>query len=956
MRIYKPALAVVLSFASISKVSANIPGDGSGSSSVQRAQYNRLYDGRDGRYPGNTRAIDPQQYYSNQRGNNHPIAVQDGRYYDSSRPRQEVAEKGRQVQEEGEEDHELVSSPLPEGWTEYVDPSSGKCYYYNSFTGTTTWDRPTISDESKDFGPDTSSKEDAEGSVPAVCDDLQIQQDEQIEYQRDESWNNATEKESEWLQEREVKQDVTSSTLIGEKQLQQQPQQPQWDESEDATPLQPDLGKHVGLSAKPKPDDLIDREQDWEQESGDDDQKREEDLERPFEYYHQAPTGTGDVSHDGYHHGYTEQKQMWNDQKPSVYDDAQKVWGRPQQQQEQQQQQQPTYGRILPEEANVRPIVDQPYRSDKPLVQEETHQPPPRRVLYDETGMKAYGMQHDLEQDYRSGDRPREEERQPHSIGNMNEIQYPPQVVSKDQMPWGARPPPKDTTDKVEYSEQPRYFGQQEQQQPQQQPQKQEMKGPEMSRVEEGKHMVDGQRRSLPSTEQQQPYYQQQQQPQQQQWRRDATNQPHYIDRRVPLPPRPLEKEYHPSGTTSLVHPQKVAFQKESQERATAPNEIKQEEENKPGIFSSLFGKKAAVEEQKTSSEGIVQQSLLQQGIPQPPGALRPSHPDGPVQRSQEPPMVDRSGTRPLSQEGYPYQRSQQPLSQQPPQMYGAPRPHYGQYPQSNIRQQPYPPPPQAGQQHNMGGQLQPYTPQQGEPAGTLKSMFGSAWQGVLGFSEKAKTAANQYKDIAIQEANRVTETVTNQSAGILGRVKSQAESIQKSLFEGEQKPMQDEYSMSPYGNVQTTGPKQQQPPPSGHYPPQNYGGYPRDFVPPAPRGIPPYPHQQGQGIPRHPNQYPPGNWQGYPEHRPPMQSQYGQSYPHYQQRYQSPEQRAASQGQDMRQNPLPPQGPRSNVPGWNQRPKPQQQVPNQQRNPERQSHQGGSQSDPWSHPGLDGF
>ena len=32
--------------------------------------------------------------------------------------------------------------PLPEGWAEDVDPSSGNKYFYNEATGETTWERP----------------------------------------------------------------------------------------------------------------------------------------------------------------------------------------------------------------------------------------------------------------------------------------------------------------------------------------------------------------------------------------------------------------------------------------------------------------------------------------------------------------------------------------------------------------------------------------------------------------------------------------------------------------------------------------------------------------------------------------------------------------------------------------------------------------------------------------------
>ena len=36
-------------------------------------------------------------------------------------------------------------SPLPVGWAELFDESSGRVYYYNEESGTTSWDRPTPS-------------------------------------------------------------------------------------------------------------------------------------------------------------------------------------------------------------------------------------------------------------------------------------------------------------------------------------------------------------------------------------------------------------------------------------------------------------------------------------------------------------------------------------------------------------------------------------------------------------------------------------------------------------------------------------------------------------------------------------------------------------------------------------------------------------------------------------------
>jgi hypothetical protein len=49
----------------------------------------------------------------------------------------------------GEED---ILPPLPEGWTEHLDPNSGQYYYFNAADGTTSWDRPSLPEDIEQGG------------------------------------------------------------------------------------------------------------------------------------------------------------------------------------------------------------------------------------------------------------------------------------------------------------------------------------------------------------------------------------------------------------------------------------------------------------------------------------------------------------------------------------------------------------------------------------------------------------------------------------------------------------------------------------------------------------------------------------------------------------------------------------------------------------------------------------
>jgi len=57
---------------------------------------------------------------------------------------------------------------LPVGWQELTDPGSGQSYFYNSETGETSWNRPTLAETSEDdvAGPSSENEEDAAHHPP----------------------------------------------------------------------------------------------------------------------------------------------------------------------------------------------------------------------------------------------------------------------------------------------------------------------------------------------------------------------------------------------------------------------------------------------------------------------------------------------------------------------------------------------------------------------------------------------------------------------------------------------------------------------------------------------------------------------------------------------------------------------------------------------------------------------
>lgn len=67
---------------------------------------------------------------------------QQERWYTEASPASKIEQSSASTPESGTGPEEIEQPPLPEGWSEHLDPNSGQYYYYNSADGTTSWDRP----------------------------------------------------------------------------------------------------------------------------------------------------------------------------------------------------------------------------------------------------------------------------------------------------------------------------------------------------------------------------------------------------------------------------------------------------------------------------------------------------------------------------------------------------------------------------------------------------------------------------------------------------------------------------------------------------------------------------------------------------------------------------------------------------------------------------------------------
>merc|ERR1711862_922983 len=163
-----------------------------------------------------------------------------------------------------------------------------------------------------------------------------------------------------------------------------------------------------------------------------------------------------------------------------------------------------------------------------------------------------------------------------------------------------------------------------------------------------------------------------------------------------------------------------------------------------------------------------------------------------------------------------------------------------------------------------MGQQYNPYqqspsnqlieTPQVDSP---LKAALGSAWQGILGFSNKTKEVVGDTKNQVVTGISSASSNVASGGAGLWAKTKESLDNVGKSMFESQpQQTGQNDYSLSSYGVP---------PPPPG----QQQGYYGQQGPPPPPgqqQGLPPQPGYQ----PRYTHPYHPNPQQ--PQEKQPMQ------------------------------------------------------------------------------------
>ncbi|KAL7540536.1 hypothetical protein ACHAXR_010196 [Thalassiosira sp. AJA248-18] len=86
---------------------------------------------------------------------------------------QQQPPKAEENDDKGTDDGQL---PLPEGWIESMDPTTGNIYYYNEVTGVSSWERPVVENDKKGLVND----EEDEPSSSGDLDLLQVNNEEEV--------------------------------------------------------------------------------------------------------------------------------------------------------------------------------------------------------------------------------------------------------------------------------------------------------------------------------------------------------------------------------------------------------------------------------------------------------------------------------------------------------------------------------------------------------------------------------------------------------------------------------------------------------------------------------------------------------------------------------------------------------------------------------------------------------